>query len=307
MMPFRSKFTASIYALLSISFWGVSFVSTKALLVKLDPYSIMVLRFGLGAFFLLIILLINRNKLRISIQYVPHLIVLGVLGVFVHQILQATALLSINASSAGWLISFSPIFTVILSVLFLHEKMNLPKTIGMIIAITGVMIITTSRVGHSFEFTMSIGFLLMLLSTLNWAVYSVLLKKLRIPYPALVVTFYMSLIGFLLTTPFIIRSRGWESISLLTPAEWAHLLFLAIFVSGIGYWYWGKALEVLDASKVSMFLYLEPIATLIAAIFLLQEKLILISALGGIIIIIGVIIVNESLMPILKRFTEKRH
>lgn len=305
MIPFRSKLTASFYALLSISFWGVSFVSTKAVLGKLDPYSIMVLRFGLGALFLLMILLINKYRLRISIQYVPHLIVLGVLGVFVHQILQATALLTINASSAGWLISFSPIFTVILSVLFLHEKMSITKTMGMMIAITGVFIITTTRSGHSFDFTMSIGFLLMLLSTLNWAVYSILLKKLRIPYPALVVTFYMSLIGFLLTTPFIIRNRGWESVSLLTQAEWAHLFFLAIFVSGIGYWYWGKALEVLDASKVSMFLYLEPIATVIAAIFLLQEKFILISALGGIIIIIGVTIVNGSVMPMLLRFIRK--
>lgn len=305
MIPFRTKLTASFYALLSISFWGVSFVSTKALLGKLDPYSIMVLRFGLGALFLLMILLLNRYRLLISIQYVPHLIVLGVLGVFVHQILQATALLTINASSAGWLISFSPIFTVILSILFLHEKMNITRTIGMITAITGVLIVTTTRSGHSFEFTLSIGFLLMILSTLNWAVYSILLKKLRIPYPALVVTFYMSLIGFLLTTPFIIRNRGWGSVSLLTLAEWAHLFFLAIFVSGIGYWYWGKALEVLDASKVSMFLYLEPIATLIAAIFLLHEKFILISALGGFIIIIGVIIVNGSFMPVLLRFIKK--
>ena len=295
MIPFRSKLTASFYALLSISFWGVSFVSIKAVLEKLDPYSLMVLRFGLGALFLLVILLFTRSRLRISAGYIPHLIVLGILGVFVHQLLQATALLTINASSAGWLISFAPIFTVVLSVLFLHEKMNVKKGLGMIIAIVGVFLVTTTRSGHSFEFSMNIGFILMILSTLNWAIYSILLKKLRIPYPALVVTFYMSLTGFLLTLPFIIRNRGWESLPMLTQTEWAHLLFLAIFVSGIGYWYWGKALEVLDASKVSIFLYLEPLVTLIAAIFLLHEKFILISAIGGIIIIIGVVIVNGGL------------
>ncbi|MBS8266313.1 DMT family transporter [Mesobacillus boroniphilus] len=301
MIPFRAKLTASFYALLSISFWGVSFVSAKAVLGKLDPYSLLVLRFGLGALFLLMILLLNRYRLRISIAYIPHLVVLGILGVFVHQLLQATALLTINASSAGWLISFSPIFTVILSVLFLHEKMDVKKAIGMVVAITGVFIVTTTRSGHSFEFAMNIGFILMILSTLNWAVYSILLKRLHIPYPALLVTFYMSLIGFVLTLPFIIRNRGWESLPLLTQTEWAHLLFLAIFVSGIGYWYWGKALEVLDASKVSMFLYLEPLATLIAAIFLLHEKFILISAIGGIIIIIGVAIVNGGLASLLAR------
>jgi drug/metabolite transporter (DMT)-like permease len=295
MIPFRTKLTASFYALLSISFWGVSFVSAKAVLAKLDPYSLLVLRFGLGALFLLVILLLNRSRLRISIGYIPHLVVLGILGVFIHQVLQATALLTINASSAGWLISFSPIFTVILSVLFLHEKMNVKKALGMVVAIAGVFLVTTTRSGHSFEFALNIGFILMLLSTLNWAIYSILLKRLHIPYPALLVTFYMSLIGFMLTLPFIIRNRGWEKLSMLTQAEWAHLFFLAIFVSGIGYWYWGKALEVLDASKVSMFIYLEPLVTLIAAIFLLHEKFILISAIGGIIIIIGVVIVNGGL------------
>ncbi|WHX41005.1 DMT family transporter [Mesobacillus sp. AQ2] len=295
MLPFRTRLTASFYALLSVSFWGVSFVSAKAVLGKLDPYSLLVLRFGIGALFLLMILLLNRSRLRISIGYIPHLVVLGILGVFIHQVLQATSLLTINASSAGWLISFSPIFTVLLSVLFLHEKMDLKKALGMLVAISGVFIVTTTRSGHSFEFALNIGFILMIISTLNWAVYSILLKKLQIPYPALVVTFYMSLIGFILTLPFMVRNKGWESIPLLTQTEWAHLLFLGIFVSGIGYWYWGKALEVLDASRVSIFIYLEPLVTLIAAIILLHEKFILISAAGGIIIMIGVAIVNGGL------------
>lgn len=302
----RSKLTASLYALMSISFWGVSFVSTKAVLGKLDPYSLLVIRFGIGAIFLLLLLLMQRNRLIVSITYFPHLMVLGILGVFIHQVLQATALLTIDASSAGWLISFSPIFTVILSILFLHEKMNIPKAVGMVLAITGVVIVTTTRSGQSFQFAMNIGFLLMILSTLNWAVYSVLLKSLKIPYPPLVVTFYMCVLGLILTTPFIIRNSGWESLSLLNHSEWAHLLFLGVFVSGIAYWYWGKALEVLEASKVSMFLYLEPIATLVAAVLLLQEKVLLISVAGGIIIIIGVIIVNGQLVPMLFNFFKKK-
>lgn len=301
----KTKFTASLYALMSISFWGVSFVSTKAVLGKLDPYSLLVIRFGIGALFLLLLLLLQQHRLQISIKYVPHLMVLGILGVFVHQVLQATALLTINASAAGWLISFSPVFTVILSILFLHEKMSITKAVGMVLAITGVLIISTTRSGQSFQFAMNIGFLLMLLSTLNWAIYSVLLKSLKIPYPPLVVTFYMCLLGLILTTPFIIRNKGWENLTLLTQSEWAHLLFLGVFVSGIAYWYWGKALEVLEASKVSMFLYLEPIATLIAAVLLLQEKVLLISVAGGIIIIIGVIIVNGQLVPMVLRFLKK--
>ena len=299
MIASKIKFAASLYALMSISFWGISFVSTKAVLDKLDPYTLLVLRFGIGALFLLVLLVLKRYPLNIPLKYIPHLIVLGILGVFVHQVIQATALLTINASAAGWIISFSPVFTVILSVFFLHEKMTVLKASGMIVAIIGVLLVTTATNQQSFQPSINVGYLLMILSTLNWAIYSVLLKRLHIQLPSLVVTFYMCLIGFTLTTPFLVRNKGWEMIPFLTSVEWAHLLFLGVFVSGVAYWYWAKALEVLEASQVSVFLYLEPVATLITAILLLQEKIIPVSILGGIIIIMGVILVNGRLLTFL--------
>ena len=299
MIASKIKFAASLYALMSISFWGISFVSTKAVLDKLDPYTLLVLRFGIGALFLLVLLVLKRYPLNIPLKYIPHLIVLGILGVFVHQVIQATALLTINASAAGWIISFSPVFTVILSVFFLHEKMTVLKALGMIVAIIGVLLVTTATNQQSFQPSINVGYLLMILSTLNWAIYSVLLKRLHIQLPSLVVTFYMCLIGFTLTTPFLVRNKGWEMIPFLTSVEWAHLLFLVVFVSGLAYWYWAKALEVLEASQVSVFLYLEPVATLITAILLLQEKIIPVSILGGIIIIMGVILVNGRLLTFL--------
>lgn len=300
MIASKVKFAASLYAIMSISFWGISFVSTKAVLDKLDPYTLLVLRFGIGALFLLVLLVLKRYPLNIPLKYIPHLIVLGILGVFIHQVIQATALLTINASAAGWIISFSPVFTVILSVFFLHEKMTLLKASGIIVAIIGVLLVTTSSNQHSLQLPVNIGYLLMILSTLNWAIYSVLLKKLDIQLPSLVVTFYMCLIGFTLTTPFLVRNKGWEIMPFLTSVEWAHLLFLGVFVSGVAYWYWAKALEVLEASQVSMFLYLEPVATLITAVLLLREKIIPVSILGGVIIIVGVIVANGRLLTFLR-------
>ncbi|KZE15704.1 DMT family transporter [Priestia aryabhattai] len=300
MIASKVKFAASFYAIMSISFWGISFVSTKAVLDKLDPYTLLVLRFGIGALFLLVLLVLKRYPLNIPLKYIPHLIVLGILGVFIHQVIQATALLTINASAAGWIISFSPVFTVILSVFFLHEKMTLLKASGIVVAIIGVLLVTTSSNQHSLQLPVNIGYLLMILSTLNWAIYSVLLKKLHIQLPSLVVTFYMCLIGFTLTTPFLVRNKGWEIMPFLTSVEWAHLLFLGVFVSGVAYWYWAKALEVLEASQVSVFLYLEPVATLITAVLLLREKIIPVSILGGVIIIVGVIVANGRLLTFLR-------
>ncbi|XXM72287.1 DMT family transporter [Lysinibacillus sphaericus] len=296
---------ASIYAAMSIIFWGISFVSTKAVVDKIDPYTLLVLRFSIGALFLLIILVLKRYPLNLPLRYAPQLIVLAVLGVFVHQVIQSTALITIDAAAAGWMISFSPVFTVILSVIFLHEKMTPFRTAGMILAIAGVLMVTNGG-GKAPNFAISIGYILMLLSTLNWAVYSVLLKRLSIPLPSLVVTFYMSMTGCFLTLPFMLRNRGWGELTLLTQVEWAHIVFLGVFVSGIGYWYWGKALEMIDASKVSMFLYLEPLVTLLAAIFLLHEKIMFTSILGGCIIIAGVTMVNGQSLAFFQRLLWKR-
>lgn len=83
--------------------------------------------------------------------------------------------------------------------------------------------------------------------------------------------------------------------------------FLGVFVSGVAYWYWAKALHVLEASQVSVFLYLEPVATLIAAVLLLNEKIILISVVGGIIIIIGVIFVNGQFERLYGFFISRKY
>jgi drug/metabolite transporter (DMT)-like permease len=152
--------------------------------------------------------------------------------------------------------------------------------------------VTTAGSENRFEIGMDIGFLLMLLSTLNWAVYTVLLKSLKIPMSPILLTFYITLVGFIVTTPFIIRNHGWEALPNLTTVEWGHLLFLGIFVSGSGYWFWAKSLEVLQASQAGVLMYLEPLVTFVAAIIILHEKAMILSIAGGLIIIAGVAVVN---------------
>ncbi len=49
---------------------------------------------------------------------------------------------------------------------------------------------------------------------------------------------------------------------------------VGVFVSGVAYWYWAKGIRGFRGVPVSVFLYLEPVATLITAILLLQEKII---------------------------------
>lgn len=291
----RAGVISSFYAVLSISFWGVSFVSTKDLLERLDPYTIISVRFGIASFFLLLLLFLLKQDLRIKPKHVQFIVILAILGVFIHQIIQASALKFIDASSAGWMISFVPVFTAILSIFFLSERFTFSKLIGMSMAVFGVLLVTTHDSG-TLQLSKNWGYALMIASTLNWAVYSILIKKFRLPYTALAITFWTSFIGFLLTVPITLRTKGWTSLLSLPQQDWIHLLFLGIFVSAIAYWYWGKALEVLEATQVSVLMYLQPLVTLLAAIILLKERIVLTSSIGGLCIILGVSIVNKQVL-----------
>ncbi|WP_456275343.1 DMT family transporter [Bacillus sp. AK128] len=298
-MENRLAIISSFYAFLSISFWGISFVSTKALLDVLDPYTIISVRFGIAAIFLLFLLIILRVNFLVRATHIPFLFILAILGVFVHQIVQASSLLYIDASAAGWLISFSPVFTAILSVMFLAERFTLAKLLGMSIAVLGVILVTTQGSGL-LSLSPNVGYLLMIFSTFNWAVYSILIKKFILPYSALTITFWTSLIGFFLTIPITYRTKNWNNLFDIALSDWTHLLFLGIFVSAIAYWYWGKALEALEATQVSVLMYVEPLITLIAAVILLKEHIAITSVIGGLLIIFGVSIVNRQVFNWIK-------
>jgi drug/metabolite transporter (DMT)-like permease len=74
----------------------------------------------------------------------------------------------------------------------------------------------------------------------------------------------------------------------LSPLAWTGILFLGIFCSGLGYLFWYSALEKKDSSIVGMYLYLEPLVTLIGAYFLLGEEIKWVTLAGGGMTLVGV-------------------
>ena len=72
------------------------------------------------------------------------------------------------------------------------------------------------------------------------------------------------------------------------------LIFLGIFCSGVAYVLWAESMKELSANRVGAFLYLEPFVTVFTAWLLLSEQITLLMMASGIVIIIGVIMVNRK-------------
>jgi drug/metabolite transporter (DMT)-like permease len=105
---------------------------------------------------------------------------------------------------------------------------------------------------------------------------------------------YLFVIMAIIIIPFNLDSETISSVTNLSTVGWALVLFLGLFCSGIAYVIWARALRDMESAKVGAFLYLEPLITVFAAWFFLSEEITLLMIFSGLLITIGVIIVNKD-------------
>ena len=220
---------------------------------------------------------------------------MGFVGVFLHQMLQATGLTMTSAMNTGWLIGLIPIWSAILSAIFRKERFGAVQLTGLVLGFAGALLVVTR--GAPFSATLSIpstkGDLLILTSTLNWAVYTILGHGTIRRLGSLRATAASMLFGWLMVIPFFLAAGGANEIARLSPAGWGAVAFLGIGCSGLGYLFWYGALEKVEAGRVASFLYIEPLVTLVAASIALGEKVTAASVVGGVIVLLGVLLVQR--------------
>lgn len=290
-----SKIIPSLEALFAVIIWGASFIATKIALVDVSPITIIWLRFLMGVIILGITVIMRRQFILPQLQEVGYFALLGFLGISFHQWLQSNGLQTSEAGTTAWIVSTTPVFMALLGWIVLKEGLGWLKVTGIFLAFAGVLIV----VSKGDIFYISIGSFgapgdkLILVSAVNWAVFSVLSRKGLKAYPASLMMFYVMSIGWIFISILFGAGTGIEEISNLTPEGWVSVAFLGIFCSGLAYIAWYDALKVLSTAQTGVFLYIEPLVAVVVAFFILSEAITLASLIGGGIIIFGVWLVNS--------------
>lgn len=302
-----NKRYAYLALFLTVTFWGASFVATKIALNELSPATIVFMRFGMGLIVLLLILAVKRDLKPIARGELPSLVLLGFLGITLHQWLQATGLKTASATTTSWTIATIPVFVTLLGWLFLGERLRVNRAIGILLAALGVVIVVSD--GNPRALMMGIkgtfGDVLIAISALNWAVFTVLSKRFlgvlegagleegSNPGGSVRVMLYIMLIGWGFTVPWVVSDGGWQALAALSLRGWIAVSFLGLACSGLAYFLWYEALAQVDATQAGAFLYLEPIVTTTLAVPILGEALTLMTGFGGAAILLGVWLVNR--------------
>lgn len=292
-------------AIFTVTVWGVTYIFTKKLLTHFTPYQLLFMRFSLAWLVLLTVDL--RNLRRPQLQSELVCIILALTGVFFYFIFETFALTMTYSANVGLIMSAVPLFTALIShFVFKTERFTPDTAVGFAIAMSGIGAVLLN--GTILKLNI-IGDLLALIAAISFALYSAILRR----YPLakkmgqhVVVrkTFFYSA---LMLVPVVIVSGGIRSAK--TSLQWlisdyqgyVSLIFLSLIASSLCFYLWNLVVDRLGALRATGFIYLVPLVSTAAAVFVLKESVTPLMISGGILIVLGVVI-NER-KPIHRRLS----
>jgi drug/metabolite transporter (DMT)-like permease len=294
-MP-KTKLIPYLEVFFAVVVWGASFIATKVVLAEISPITIVWLRFLMGVLILGLAVYLRGQFALPNKNEWGYFALLGFLGITLHQGLQSNGLITSEASTTAWIVATTPVFMALLGWLMLKENLGWVRISGILLAFLGVLVVVSDGNITSISIGKfgAPGDVLILISAVNWAVFSTLSRRGLKSHPASLMMFYVMFLGWIFTSLLFIPSGGWIEIPHLTRNGWIAVLFLGILCSGLAYIAWYDALQALSAAQTGAFLYIEPLVAVVVAAIVLGEPIIWASLLGGAVILIGVWLVNRD-------------
>jgi drug/metabolite transporter (DMT)-like permease len=292
----KSKTLVYLEALFAVIVWGASFIATKIAVGQISPVSVVWMRFAMGIPILLVAVFMRKQFAFPKGSEWAYFALLGFLGISFHQWLQSNGLQTSQATTTAWIVSTSPVFIALLAWFILKEKLSMIQISGIALAMIGVLVVVSK--GNLGSITLgnfgTIGDFLILISALNWAVFSILSRRGFQNHPSTRLTFWVMTLGWLITTVAFLAGKNYTEITQLDSRGWWAMIFLGIFTTGLAYIAWFDVLSQLPAAQSGAFLFLEPPASMVVAAIVLFEKITWASIIGGVVIILGVWLVNKK-------------
>jgi drug/metabolite transporter (DMT)-like permease len=273
--------------ILSIVFWASAFVGIRATLNEYNPIELAAFRFIVASIALLIVACIRKIKVPDKTD-IPLILLTGFI-LFINFLALNYGALSITAGEISFILNTSPLFTVLLAYIFLNESISIQFVIGLSLSFIGVSFIALNIFSGFF---FKPGILYIILASITWAIYLILQKPLLNKYSPIEITIYTIWIATGLMLPFGLSL--FQTIQSSSIQSTIAVIYLGVFPTVVALLCWSAVLSKIDVSRASIFLYIVPVVTIIIGFIWLRELPSLISFIGGIITIAGVIIANRK-------------
>lgn len=288
----KMKMFSVIAIVLSVIFWGYSFVSTKIVLAELPPITIAFFRQIIASIVLIAVLYAKKLFVKMPVKDLLLLTASSFFGIVLYFIFENTGLKYTTASNGSIIVAAVPIFTLITEYLFYKFKITVRLVLCVAISIFGVVLVIFEQGALDFTSGSTKGNLLMIGAMVAWVIYTIVCKSLTDKYKGIVITAYQMIAGSVLFIPFIIPEISqWHGISAYSTFN---LIYLAIFCSALSYYLYNYAVKGLGATVSSMFLNLIPVVSIIGGVLVLGEKVSILQISGMLLIMISLFMAGSK-------------
>jgi drug/metabolite transporter (DMT)-like permease len=272
----------------TILLWASSFVAVRAVQQggNYSPVSLALIRYGIASLVLLAVARPFGVRLPARAD-VPRILASGFLGVALYNGLLNWGQTMMLAGAASFIVNTIPLFTALLSMFLLGDRLRPIGLLGMVASFIGITLIA---IGEGKWLQLNVGAAVITIAAICWSTTTIIQKPLLQRYRAIEIVSYAIWSGTLM-----LALVGWKwlpGVESATVREHLLVLYLGIFPAALAYVCWAFVLSKLPASRASSFLYLvPPLATALEAI-ILRDRPSTLTLLGGSIALLGVIVTN---------------
>ena len=288
------RFSPYLLLVLTVVFWAGNFNLARAIHVEVPPLGLSFWRWAVAALILLPFAWASmRVALPLACVHWRLVLALSVLGVAGFNSLVYLGLQTTTATNGVLLQSVTPITMILLAGLVLHEKSTVMQWVGIVVSLLGVVVIITRadvRVLQHLAFNR--GDVWILAATLDWSLYTVLLRKLPEGLKGLPILGFTVGLGALVILPFYLHESLTFQTMPVTAVSVASIAYVAVFPSLLSYMFWNHATQRLGVNRTGQFSHLMPVFGILLATLLLGERLQFYHAIGMILVAVGLVLTN---------------
>lgn len=275
----NARLLPHLVAFVTVAIWGTTFVWTKLLIsAGLSPAEIFTLRFIIAYVLMLGFSLLCRKQTKhtwFARSWRDELLMmaLGITGGSIYFLTENEALRFTTATNASLIVCSCPLFTMLAHRMFYRSQpLRSRQVAGSVVACIGMIIVVLNG---QFVLRLSpVGDLLAFVACLCWAFYSLLMKPALRHYSSLFITRKVFFYGVLTILPYYLFIPGFPSLDLLLqPMVLTNLLFLGCVASMLCFLAWNWCISRLGTVEATNWVYLNPIATIVAASLVLDEEI----------------------------------